>query len=134
MLTNTEERNIKIRKEHDSGVDVAELVLKHELSHQRIYQILKEDISNKLVKKLAKQKKYLETNPIEEIVEEIQFKSGHKMTVRLQKDLDSRKGEWAKIAAYSGLSYSWLSKFNRGLMSNPTIESLERLETALDNI
>ena len=53
---------------------------------------------------------------------------------KLKKELNSRKGEWAKIADYSGLSYSWLSKFNCGDIKNPTCDSLTRLGTALDNI
>jgi hypothetical protein len=43
--------------------------------------------------------------------------------------IEQRRGEWHQIASdpASGVSYSWLSKFARGLISNPGHVTLTQL-------
>lgn len=45
--------------------------------------------------------------------------------------LQSRKGEWPKIARAAKVSYSWLCKFAHGTIQNPTTGSIEKLSAAL---
>lgn len=45
--------------------------------------------------------------------------------------LGERKGEWQAVAASSGVSYSWLSKFFNGHIPNPGIETLKKLHEEL---
>jgi transcriptional regulator with XRE-family HTH domain len=39
----------------------------------------------------------------------------------------ARRGEWPAIAASSGVSHSWISKFVRGQIPNPGYTTLTRL-------
>jgi len=57
-----------------------------------------------------------------------------KLIEQLKLDLAARRSDWAKISKYSGLSYSWIAKFENGTCSNPTADSIERIQQALDNI
>ena len=45
--------------------------------------------------------------------------------------LKKRKGDWQTVAAASGVSYSWLSKFANGHIGNPGFDTLKKLHTAL---
>ena len=45
--------------------------------------------------------------------------------------LEARKGEWQTVAAVSGVSYSWLSKFANGHIANPGFMTLTKLHEAL---
>ena len=45
--------------------------------------------------------------------------------------LNARKGDWQKVAADSGVSYSWLSKFANGHIENPGFGTLTKLHEAL---
>lgn len=45
--------------------------------------------------------------------------------------LQARKGEWQAVAASSGVSYSWLSKFANGHIDNPGFGTLTKLHDAL---
>lgn len=45
--------------------------------------------------------------------------------------LNSRKGEWPKLARSAKVSYSWLCKFAQGKMGNPGVRPIERLSAAL---
>lgn len=45
--------------------------------------------------------------------------------------LNARKGDWQKVAADSGVSYSWLSKFANGHIDNPGFGTLTKLHAAL---
>ena len=51
---------------------------------------------------------------------------------KLKADLEARRGEWRSVAALSGVSYSWLSQFARGLIANPGIMTIRKLRVALD--
>lgn len=45
--------------------------------------------------------------------------------------LERRRGDWQAVAAASGVSYSWLSKFANRHIGNPGIETLKKLRSAL---
>lgn len=45
--------------------------------------------------------------------------------------LMARKGEWQAVAAGSGVSYSWLSKFVNGHIKNPGFATLTKLQAFL---
>lgn len=46
--------------------------------------------------------------------------------------LDTAKGQWEVIAARSGVSYSWLSKFFNGHVENPGANTLAKVIAACD--
>jgi|GEM_PF-2973906 len=45
--------------------------------------------------------------------------------------LESRKGDWQAVAAGSGVSYSWISKFMNGHIDNPGFGTLKALHAFL---
>ena len=45
--------------------------------------------------------------------------------------LNARKGDWQKVAADSGVRYSWLSKFANGHIGNPGYSTLTKLHAML---
>ena len=49
----------------------------------------------------------------------------------LRERLNAQRGNWPRLAEISGLSYSLLCKFAAGTRSNPTFDSIERLDSAL---
>lgn len=57
------------------------------------------------------------------------------MNTPLDQDIRSRllarRGEWPAIAASSGVSHSWISKFVRGQIPNPGYTTLTRLGACL---
>jgi transcriptional regulator with XRE-family HTH domain len=53
------------------------------------------------------------------------------LDLEIRKALESKRGEWQAIAAASGVSYSWLSKFVNGHIPNPGYETLKKLGAAL---
>lgn len=57
------------------------------------------------------------------------------MNTPLDQDVRSRllarRGEWPAIAALSGVSHSWISKFVRGQIPNPGYTTLTRLGACL---
>lgn len=42
-----------------------------------------------------------------------------------------RKGDWRAVAASSGISYSWISKFVNRKIPNPGYETLKKLAAVL---
>ena len=48
--------------------------------------------------------------------------------------LDGVKGRWETVAARSGVSYSWLSKFFNGHVENPGANTLQRVIVACDEL
>jgi transcriptional regulator with XRE-family HTH domain len=46
--------------------------------------------------------------------------------------LEACKGHWDLVAAESGVSYSWLSKFANGHVENPGANTLQRVSLACD--
>lgn len=57
------------------------------------------------------------------------------MDTELDKDvrrlLEARRGEWKRIAAEAGVSYSWISQFVRDLIPNPGFVTLRDLRAHL---
>jgi transcriptional regulator with XRE-family HTH domain len=49
----------------------------------------------------------------------------------LQAELRSCRGSLPSIAESSGISYSWLCKFQAGKLHNPTARTIDRLQKAL---
>lgn len=41
------------------------------------------------------------------------------------------KGDWVALAAESGVSYSWMTKFAQGHIPDPRISTVKKLTTAL---
>lgn len=48
--------------------------------------------------------------------------------------LDACRGRWETVAAKSGVSYSWLSKFANGHVENPGANTLRRVILACEEI
>ena len=55
----------------------------------------------------------------------------HLFSSQLKALLVRRRGDWAEIAAGSGVSYSWLSKFANGHIPNPGFATLCKLHDYL---
>lgn len=45
--------------------------------------------------------------------------------------LESRRGDWPKIAEKAQVSHSWISQFVRRKIPNPGFETLKKLHSAL---
>ena len=54
-----------------------------------------------------------------------------KFDTAIRSRLEARRGEWPDIAKQAGVSHSWLSQFMRGLIPNPGIRTLEKLDAVL---
>ncbi len=54
------------------------------------------------------------------------------LDARVKALLDARKGDWLEVAAKSGISYSWLSKFSNGHIKNPGYATLTKLLAHLE--
>jgi len=48
--------------------------------------------------------------------------------------LNKQRGQWLMLTTNSGISYSWLSKFARGHITNPRVGTLDRLTASLDEV
>jgi transcriptional regulator with XRE-family HTH domain len=46
---------------------------------------------------------------------------------QIRRLLNKRRGDWPRIAAASGVSYSWLTKLAQGTLANPSYMRLERV-------
>jgi transcriptional regulator with XRE-family HTH domain len=55
----------------------------------------------------------------------------HQFDSQVKALLVRRRGDWAEIAAGSGVSYSWLSKFANGHIPNPGFATLCKLHDYL---
>jgi len=53
---------------------------------------------------------------------------------RLRERLNLCKGHWPRIADEASVSHSWLSQFAREVITNPTIDTLKRVGTAVDGV
>lgn len=51
--------------------------------------------------------------------------------IKLRDRLADARGQWRAIAEASGISYSWLSQFARGIITNPGYVTLCKLRPAL---
>jgi transcriptional regulator with XRE-family HTH domain len=60
------------------------------------------------------------------------FSSMNAIVKDLQSQLRSMRGQLPSFARESGISYSWLCKFQAGKMNNPTANTIERLQRAID--
>jgi len=54
----------------------------------------------------------------------------HPKVTELRALLRECQGDWSHIQSISGLSYSWISQFARGLIPNPTINSMQSVSDA----
>jgi transcriptional regulator with XRE-family HTH domain len=54
----------------------------------------------------------------------------HPSVTAARDQLNDLKGRWPEISQSSGVSYSWLQKFARGDITNPTIDTLQAVVTA----
>jgi len=57
-----------------------------------------------------------------------------KLIEKMRADLSARRHEWRKISEYAGVHYTWIAKFENGTITNPTVDTLDRVQKALDNI
>jgi len=55
------------------------------------------------------------------------------LDIKVRAALDARRGEWQQIADAANVSHSWISKFVRGLIENPGIETLRSIDRALSD-
>lgn len=53
------------------------------------------------------------------------------LDTKVREALIARRGDWQAIAAASGVSHSWLSKFANGHIPNPGYATLKRLASHL---
>jgi transcriptional regulator with XRE-family HTH domain len=53
------------------------------------------------------------------------------LDIEVRRLLDARKGDWQTVAAKTGVSYSWLSKFCNGHINNPGYQTLRSLHDYL---
>lgn len=53
------------------------------------------------------------------------------LDVDVRELLESRRGEWTKIAEEAGVSHSWISQFVRGKIPNPGFGTLSMLHAYL---
>jgi transcriptional regulator with XRE-family HTH domain len=58
----------------------------------------------------------------------------HPDITRARSALDRCKGQWDTVAARSGVSYSWLSKFFNGHVENPGANTLQKVIVACDEL
>jgi len=54
----------------------------------------------------------------------------HPTVTAARERLNDLKGRWPEIAEASGVSYSWLQKFARSEITNPTIGTLQAVVDA----
>lgn len=50
----------------------------------------------------------------------------------LRRDLQARKGRWPQLCEDTGLNYSWVCKFSRGVMADIGLSKAQRLRAWLD--
>lgn len=51
------------------------------------------------------------------------------LDTQVREALEKRRGYWRQVEREAGISYSWLSKFARGCIKNPGVETLKKLQT-----
>ena len=58
----------------------------------------------------------------------------HPAVVNARELLDRCRGHWPVVEKRSGVSYSWLSKFARGEIANPGVDTLQAVRDACDAV
>lgn len=53
------------------------------------------------------------------------------LDVEVRAALERKRGAWKRVAADTGVSYSWISQFVRGKIPNPGYATLVRLRDEL---
>jgi transcriptional regulator with XRE-family HTH domain len=53
------------------------------------------------------------------------------LDIQVRNALESRRGDWQRIADDAEVSHSWISQFVRGKIPNPGFGTLKRLHSAL---
>lgn len=61
-----------------------------------------------------------------------QVTTEHPQVTAAREKLLSIRGHWPEVEKASKVSYSWLQKFARGDITNPTIETLQAVSDACD--
>lgn len=56
----------------------------------------------------------------------------HPHVVATREKLAAVRGHWNEVQQAAGVSYSWLTKFARGEISNPTIHTLQAVSDGCD--
>ena len=52
----------------------------------------------------------------------------------LMREVKAQSGRYNDLAMHSGISVSWISKFGRGVIRNPTIKTLSQVRKGLDQL
>lgn len=58
----------------------------------------------------------------------------HPAVANARELLNKCRGNWAAVEKQSGVSYSWLSKFARAEINNPTIDTLQAVQDACTRV
>lgn len=53
------------------------------------------------------------------------------LDIEVREALERKRGEWKRVAADTGVSYSWISQFVRGKIPNPGFATLTCLRDKL---
>ena len=58
----------------------------------------------------------------------------HPFVTEVRAKLEHCRGNWPQVADKSGVSKSWISQFSRRLITNPTIQNLQLINRACDEV
>ena len=58
----------------------------------------------------------------------------HPFVVEVRGKLAKCRGFWPQIVEKSGVSHSWISQFSRQIITNPTIQNLQEINRACDDV
>jgi len=58
----------------------------------------------------------------------------HPFVTEVRAKLERSRGQWTQVIEKSGVSKSWISQFSRGLINNPTIQQLQLISRACDEV
>jgi transcriptional regulator with XRE-family HTH domain len=58
----------------------------------------------------------------------------HPFVVEVRVKLESCRGSWPQVVEKSGVSHSWISQFARRIITNPTIQNLQLINRACDEV
>lgn len=56
------------------------------------------------------------------------------LTESIRTRLQGHRGHYREIASFPGLTYGWVYKFANGALQNPTVDKMEALVNALNEI
>ena len=58
----------------------------------------------------------------------------HPFVAEVRAKLEHCRGNWPEVVEKSGVSHSWISQFVRRIITNPTIQNLQQINRACDEI